>query len=49
MYMYIWLCNVPLRIYSKNKNVVFCVIYVASHFSHVKRNTGGGGVILYLV
>lgn len=29
MYMYIWLCNVPLRIYSKIKCCILCHIRVA--------------------
>lgn len=32
MYMYIWLCNVPLRIYSKIKCCILCHICVVSGF-----------------
>lgn len=38
MYMYIWLCNVPLRIYSKIKCCILCHLCSLSHFLNLTKH-----------
>lgn len=55
MYMYIWLCNVPLRIYSKIKCCILChlcvyLIFLRSHatLASSQHNTAGSLFILLM-